>query len=263
MASTTTNYGFTLPGVADPIDQDLWGTELNSNLTLLDTILGALTADTQGAVVIVNSGNNGFTTITSQGTLGQALVSQGANTPPVWGNVSGSAILLSTKTASNSPSITFDDILITTAYSKYTIEFISVIPGSPGSGTPDFRVKMSTDNGTTFPTVEWIVENINVTGSGYASNNGTGQYIELGSSGVYGAGAQISGDIVLYDPSNANIWKMVGGTQVYVAGNSGNRYGGDIIASIDNTTPQAINFISFAFGAGNIASGTFKLYGTL
>ena len=45
MATSTTNYSFTLPGVADPIDADLWGGQLNANWTSLDSLL--LTASNQ------------------------------------------------------------------------------------------------------------------------------------------------------------------------------------------------------------------------
>lgn len=39
MSSLTPNFGFILPSVADPTDADLWGGMLNSNFTLLDTLL--------------------------------------------------------------------------------------------------------------------------------------------------------------------------------------------------------------------------------
>ena len=39
MSSLTPNFGFILPSVNDPTDQDLWGGMLNSNFTLLDTLL--------------------------------------------------------------------------------------------------------------------------------------------------------------------------------------------------------------------------------
>ena len=39
MATSTSNYSFTLPGVADPIDEDLWGGQLNANWTSLDSLL--------------------------------------------------------------------------------------------------------------------------------------------------------------------------------------------------------------------------------
>lgn len=41
MSTVTPNFGFILPSVNDPTDQDLWGGMLNSNFTLLDTLLEA------------------------------------------------------------------------------------------------------------------------------------------------------------------------------------------------------------------------------
>lgn len=82
MSTTTTNYGFTLPAIADPIDEDLWGSELNTNFTSLDTILGARTASKYGAIIVQNATDNGFDTITSQGTAGQVLTSNGADALP-------------------------------------------------------------------------------------------------------------------------------------------------------------------------------------
>lgn len=39
MATTTTNYGFSLPAVGSATDEDLWGDELNGNTTSLDALL--------------------------------------------------------------------------------------------------------------------------------------------------------------------------------------------------------------------------------
>jgi hypothetical protein len=95
MSSSTPNYGFTLPAVADPIDEDLWGGQLNTNFSELDTLLGARTASKYGALIAQNSTDDGFTTITSQGTSGQVLVSNGADTLPSFQSIStaiGSAL---------------------------------------------------------------------------------------------------------------------------------------------------------------------------
>lgn len=43
MSTTTTNYTFTLPGVNDPTDADLWGTENNANWASVDTLLKTAT----------------------------------------------------------------------------------------------------------------------------------------------------------------------------------------------------------------------------
>lgn len=82
MSTTTTNYGFTLPAVADPIDEDLWGTELNTNFSSLDDILPTPAANKYGAIAVQNSSDNGLDYITSQGTSGQVLLSNGADALP-------------------------------------------------------------------------------------------------------------------------------------------------------------------------------------
>lgn len=87
MATQTTNYNFTLPAIADPIDEDLWGAELNSNWSSLDDILPTPAANKYGAIAVQNSSDNGLDYITSQGTAGQVLVSNGADALPSFQNV--------------------------------------------------------------------------------------------------------------------------------------------------------------------------------
>ena len=53
MVSSTTNYGFNLPAVNDPTDQDLWGGYLNENWTTLDGLL-----DTGGSGIPVGMGSD-------------------------------------------------------------------------------------------------------------------------------------------------------------------------------------------------------------
>ena len=43
MPTLTTNFSFNKPLVNDPIDEDLWGGQLNANWDSIDTILDALT----------------------------------------------------------------------------------------------------------------------------------------------------------------------------------------------------------------------------
>jgi len=116
VATTTTNYAFTLPAVADPIDEDLWGTELNTNFSSLDTILGARTASKYGALIVQNATDNGFDTITSQGTSGQVLTSNGADALPSFQSASAPITLANVypvgslywnKTDSTSPATLF------------------------------------------------------------------------------------------------------------------------------------------------------------
>lgn len=48
MATLTTHFGWQKPVVNDPIDQDQWGTELNSNLDAQDTLVYALSTTAIG-----------------------------------------------------------------------------------------------------------------------------------------------------------------------------------------------------------------------
>lgn len=45
MATTTSNFGFTLPAVNSAVDEDLWGAQLNTNFSNLDSYLATRTAN--------------------------------------------------------------------------------------------------------------------------------------------------------------------------------------------------------------------------
>lgn len=92
MATTTTNYAFVLPAVADPIDEDLWGGELNTNFSSLDDILPTPAANKYGAIAVQNSTDNGLDYITSQGTSGQVLLSNGADALPSFGSITATVL---------------------------------------------------------------------------------------------------------------------------------------------------------------------------
>lgn len=87
MSTSTTNYDFTLPAVADPIDEDLWGAELNSNWSSLDDILPTPAANKYGAIAVQNNADNGLDYITSQGSVNDILVSAGADALPAFSSV--------------------------------------------------------------------------------------------------------------------------------------------------------------------------------
>ena len=61
MATTTTNFDFTLPAVGGAIDADLWGDQLNGNWTSIDAILVATTANNTLSGNNTFSGDNSFT----------------------------------------------------------------------------------------------------------------------------------------------------------------------------------------------------------
>jgi len=82
MPNLTTNYSFNKPLVNDPIDEDLWGGQLNSNWDSVDTILPAISATEFGAIVVQSTDDASFETLSGQGTSGQILTSNGADALP-------------------------------------------------------------------------------------------------------------------------------------------------------------------------------------
>lgn len=76
MATTTPTYGLSKPAVNSPQDEDLWGTELNSNMDTLDTVLAAKLSS--AAPVWTGAGSGGSLSLSSTlGVTGVATLSAG------------------------------------------------------------------------------------------------------------------------------------------------------------------------------------------
>ena len=181
------------------------------------------------------------------------------------GVATGSMILLSTITASSSSTVNFTSGIDST-YKEYIIKVIDIHP----SATQDFRFQGNAAGGSGF--------NETITSTHFrAFHNEAGNTTSLAYGGSYdlaqGTGAQIlfngvgadddqsaSGTLHLFDPSNTTfvkhwIWK---GTQYQSSDYNIVHYA----AGYFNTT-TAIDEIQFTPSTGNIASGTFKLYGVV
>lgn len=83
MSTNTTNYGWILPGVNDPVDSNIWGTQLNSNLTSQDTIVKDISN-------IANSGQN---------LVGDLKATARSTAPALWLFANGAAVSRSTYAA--------------------------------------------------------------------------------------------------------------------------------------------------------------------
>ena len=181
------------------------------------------------------------------------------------GVAKGSMILLSTITASSSSTVNFTSGIDST-YKEYIIKVIDIHP----SATQDFRFQGNAAGGSGF--------NETIPSTHFrACHNEAGNTTSLAYGGSYdlaqGTGAQLlfngvgadddqsaSGTLHLFDPSNTTfvkhwIWK---GTQYQSSDYNIVHYA----AGYFNTT-TAIDEIQFTPSTGNIASGTFKLYGVV
>lgn len=87
MPTPTTNFGFNKPLVNDPVDEDLWGGQLNDNWDQIDGILPVPAASKFGAIVVQSTDDASYEILSGQGTSGQPLISAGADALPAFGTL--------------------------------------------------------------------------------------------------------------------------------------------------------------------------------
>jgi len=159
-------------------------------------------------------------------------------------------ILLETQTASSDATIDFTKG-VTAAFSSYKIEFISVIPATDDQ---EFRGRV-TVGGT-----------IKSGASDYTAAAGALDHIPLtsGSPGVDASNVAseggVSGEVMIYAPANSANYTHVRSETVEF--NADNTVATSRPAGV-YVTAEAVDGFSFHFASGNIASGTFKLYGII
>ena len=180
------------------------------------------------------------------------------------GDVGGSLTLISTQTASSSSTISFTSGIDST-YKEYIFKFINIHPGH--SSYTDFLFNMSADSGSNY--------NVTKTSTYFSAisfENGSYADIEYSTAldTAQGTGFQtltdntgndndqcLSGTLHLFDPSSTTFVKHFKSR----ISNAENQSAIDtFVAGYGNTT-SAIDAIQFKFLAGNIDSGTIKLYG--
>jgi len=247
------------------VEADLSATE--ADLTATEADLAATEADVgglnlptpvaskYGAILVQNDADDGFDLLTSQGTSGQILTSNGADALPSFQDAAGGAWnLISTQTASASSTIDFTSSIDST-YDTYALVFNRVIPA-----TDDVTLQFRTGN-TTFDTgANYAWSGSRVHSSGSSSNNTADNQFNINIDGGIGnaSGEQMSGIMYIFDPSNSGSYPTVRWESTHI-----NNVGGTTMTSgsgsyLSNT---AIDRFRFFFSSGNIASGSFSLYG--
>tara|TARA_R110002096_G_scaffold38328_1_gene105947 strand:+ start:136 stop:753 length:618 start_codon:yes stop_codon:yes gene_type:complete len=179
----------------------------------------------------------------------------------------GKMTLLSTATASNSASLSFNSTYINSDYLIYKFEFINIHPAN--SGGRQLQFNLSIDNGSNFNVVKtttsfyaWHTESNSVAAVAYATGSDLAQSTayQLLIAGNVGDDADqaLSGSMTLLNPSSAVFVKHFISR---INTHSATPYSMDnYIAGYGNTT-SAVNAINFKFDEGNIGSGVIKLYG--
>jgi hypothetical protein len=216
----------------------------------------AYTASKQGALAMQNSADNGISFLTSQGTSGQFLVSNGADADPSWQTGVGTWVLLSTQTASASATIDFTSNIDST-YRTYAFVLTEI---TPATDAVELFIRVSIDSGSsyistgTYDQSSVQVDATSVTGIGGTTETSFQIHKNLGNA----SDESYSGIIYLTNPSSASKRKILNWQGGGLQDDGSTEY---FSGTGSNTTTSAIDAIRFLMNTGNIASGTFKLYG--
>ena len=168
-------------------------------------------------------------------------------------------VFLNSQTASSSASIAFDSTYITSTYEVYKIFATDIIAASDNV---NFRVHYSDDNGSNYDKIfRMAVFGFADTGSSVIYNQETSSSghttLNAGRPGT-DADEQTNMEFTLYKPSGG-----YGYAHYTIALGQSNDYIGVQQGALRVGESEAINNIKFDFHSGNIASGTFRLYGVV
>lgn len=201
--------------------------------------------------VVVAGASNALSTV-APGSSGNVLTSNGTDWASTASTASGSMVLLTTLTASNSASVAFTSTYLTSTYLTYVIIAQNI---SPVSNAVQLQMTISDDNGSTYKSANYQggVQAFDYNSATPANTNST-SLIPLVLSVNNGAGAGWNGNMTIYNVGQTGRFSMAG-----LSSNSGGYQCGIIMGM--NTGQIVVNNIRFKFGTGNISSGTFSLYG--
>lgn len=199
--------------------------------------------------VQIGEGTSAFASV-GPGTTGQALVSNGAADPSFQ---SGGWVLLNTLTASTSATLS-DTSSLTATYSEYEIVFANIIPAS-NSTTFELQVHES----GTFPSTGYLSTGIGNNSGGVALFDNPTTFIPLShTSLVTNSTPGLNGWVRVATPSASSFHNFHGHTGYATGSGAG-------VIDFDGylNTSAVIDGFQVLFSAGNITSGTVKIYGRL
>jgi len=165
-------------------------------------------------------------------------------------------------TASSSANVAFNSTYLTSTYQDYKIVFSNV---HCATDAQRFFAEFSADNGSNFKALDLNVLGRKDDGSqihSKNSNDGSEANLQLQMNEDIGndAGLHISGEIDIFDPSGTDNRKLILGRSGSNVGDSALAFFYSFFGAMTKDT-DAINYVKFSWGSGNIASGEFTLYG--
>jgi hypothetical protein len=204
-----------------------------------------------------------YTLPASDGSASQVLQTNGSGVLSFATPSAGAVSLLATVTASSSATVNFDSTYITSTYDVYMITMNSVLPATD---SVTISINASSNNGSSFP-YSWTN-----TGTGFSSNGTSAQGVGGGQRNLTGglsasateqkltnaAGKPFNCTMYLFKPSAAQYFQCTWDA-TWISDVSSALCWVGMSATTNSAT--AVNYIRFAMSSGNIASGTFRLYG--
>lgn len=226
----------------------------NSNTNKYGSVISLSSSST--AVILTMAMDSGTLTSTIT-TVSRSIITPGATSSPIPATI-GSYQLISTQSASSSASIDFTGL--SSAYRAYKIIIANVIPGTD---TVELNFLTSANNGSSYDTgasdYGWVWQFTNfATGPvpTYTGDNADARINLFNNLGT-NTDEKLSFELTLFTPSAA--------TQMYmtfsgiVRANDGGLY--YIDGGGARLSAAAVNAVRFITSSGNIASGSFSLYG--
>lgn len=242
----------------------------------LDGVAGSVVLSPgEGRIVQTNNAANGYVTVSRSGpfTDGDAIVAGGTDGTKkarleVDGLTTGTTrvitvpdrdftldqglYLLQVNTPSAAATSDFTSVMSST-FDEYILELIDVLPATDGS---QLQLQTSTNNGVGFTGgvayyyAGWQVNDAAGTGTLSATAQAL---IVINNNAGNGAGRGVNGDIKCW---NGTAFRL--STHNNCINNAGNRVDTTLMGS---STDASVNALRLKFSAGNIASGTIRLYG--
>ena len=207
-----------------------------------------------GTLKVDNLQKRDGTALITDGAASTTLLSQAALRSAGVGLIK----LNTTNITSNTPLVTFDSALITDNYSKYFIEYEGA---KPVNDSVYIRSRYSTDNGGSFltGTFQYGYHQAQL-GSGSHGGSGTtkSNYAENSFSVGNDANYVLTGNYRISHMRDASTHLSIEHNYIIKQANN-NRYAVKEGYILEDTS--VINYIEFSFSSGNIADGTFTLYG--
>lgn len=199
-----------------------------------------------------------FQSIASVGTSGQTLQSNGAALPTFQDAGGGVWSLISTATASSSATIEFNNL--TSTHFMFLIVGYAVLAAT---NEVVFHFRTSTDNGVSFDSSAGNYAHISRVYENTSNNIESASATEIV---ITGGAANLIGNVAA-ETLDFSCWLYNPSSTAYTRINYGGAYRGSgsekcaFFGGGQRASAADVDAIQFLMSSGNIASGTFKLYG--